>query len=405
MTAPEDRLIIKLPTDNPDMGTDPLPVEPYISAEFFEKERKQIFAKAWLNVGRVDEIPEVGDYLVKRLEVLNSTIIIVRGKDNEIRAFHNICVHRGMQVTEAGCEKGNAQGFMCGYHAWVYDLEGQLSHVPGKEYFPDTDFEGLQLPPVTLDTWQGFIFINDQDNPKKGLVEYLGGLGDDLRDYPFSDFNHIARYRAEVAVNWKTFIDAFHEAYHVAEVHKNTIPDGCNSPDNPNAVPSSARIYPPHHAVSVPLNSAYVPTPAAALAWKFGASFAPGDMVELKGLNPSGDDNWWFDINVLFPNFFIDVGPGWYFTYHFWPVSVDETHWEMNIYQLEAKTAAEKIAQEHTKVLLRDILYEDLSTMEQTHESMKSGKLKSMIVGEMEIAVRHQLYEVMQWVDGKGCME
>ena len=405
MTAPEDRLIIKLPTDNPDMGTDPLPVEPYISADFFEKERKQIFAKAWLNVGRVDEIPEVGDYLVKRLEVLNSTIIIVRGKDNEIRAFHNICVHRGMQVTEAGCEKGNAQGFMCGYHAWVYDLEGQLSHVPGKEYFPDTDFEGLQLPPVTLDTWKGFIFINDQENPKKGLVEYLGGLGDDLRDYPFSDFNHIARYRAEVAVNWKTFIDAFHEAYHVAEVHKNTIPDGCNSPDNPNAVPSSARIYPPHHAVSVPLNSAYVPTPAAALAWKFGASFAPGDMVELKGLNPSGDDNWWFDINVLFPNFFIDVGPGWYFTYHFWPVSVDETHWEMNIYQLEAKTAAEKIAQEHTKVLLRDILYEDLSTMEQTHESMKSGKLKSMIVGEMEIAVRHQLYEVMQWVDGKGCME
>ena len=119
MTAPEDRLIIKLPTDHPDMGTDPLPIEPYISAEFFEKERTKVFAKAWLNVGRVDEIPEVGDYLVKRLEVLNTTIVVVRGKDNEIRAFHNICVHRGMQVTEAGCEKGNAQGFMCGYHARV----------------------------------------------------------------------------------------------------------------------------------------------------------------------------------------------------------------------------------------------------------------------------------------------
>ncbi len=84
---------------------------------------------------------------------------------------------------------------------------------------------------------------------------------------------------------------------------------------------------------------------------------------------------------------------------------MDETHWEMNIYQLEAQTAAQKIAQEHTKVLLRDILYEDLSTMEQTHESMKSGKLKTMIVGEMDVAVRHQLYQVTQWVEGKGCME
>ncbi|HAC33130.1 MAG TPA: hypothetical protein DCF45_01295 [Gammaproteobacteria bacterium] len=72
---------------------------------------------------------------------------------------------------------------------------------------------------------------------------------------------------------------------------------------------------------------------------------------------------------------------------------------------MEATTAAQKIAQEHTKVLLRDILYEDLSTMEQTHESMRSGKLKAMIVGEMEIAVRHQFHQVNQWVDGKGCME
>lgn len=405
MTAPEDRLVIKVPTDIPDMGTAPLPIEPYISAEFFEKERDKVFRKAWLNVGRVDEIPEPGDYLVKKLAVLNATIIVVRGKDDQIRAFHNICVHRGMQVTEAGCEKGHAEGFMCGYHAWVYDLEGKLKNVPGKEYFPDTDFTGLQLPPVTLDTWNGFIFINDQEKPKVGLAEYLGGLADDLGDYPFSKFSHIARYRAKVAVNWKTFIDAFHEAYHVAEVHKNTIPDGCNSPDNPNAVPTSARLYPPHHSVSVPVNTAYVPTPAAGLAWQFGASFAPGEMGGLPGMNPSGDEAWWFDINVLFPNFFIDVGPGWYFTYNFWPVSVDETHWEMNIYQLEAQTAAQKIAQEHTKVLLRDILYEDLSTMEQTHESMKSGKLKTMIVGEMEIAVRHQLYQVTQWVEGKGCME
>jgi len=80
-------------------------------------------------------------------------------------------------------------------------------------------------------------------------------------------------------------------------------------------------------------------------------------------------------------------------------VSVDESTWEMNIYQLDAETAGQRFAQEHTKVLLRDILYEDLSTLEFAQKAMASGVLKHLPISEMEIAVRHQLHTVQEWVN------
>jgi hypothetical protein len=134
-----------------------------------------------------------------------------------------------------------------------------------------------------------------------------------------------------------------------------------------------------------------------------GPSFAANEQApRLPGTNPSDDPAWYFDINVFFPNFFIDPGPGWYFTYNFWPISVDETEWTMDIYQYAAADVGQRIAQEHTKVLLRDLLYEDLSTMETTHRALKSGVLKHMTVGPvMEVAVRHQYTNVMRWVNGE----
>ena len=86
----------------PDLGTGPVSIEPYISAEYFEKEREHIFRKVWLNVGRVEQIPEPGDYFVKDLAVCRTAVVIVRGEDGGIRAFHNMCSHRGNPVVWDG---------------------------------------------------------------------------------------------------------------------------------------------------------------------------------------------------------------------------------------------------------------------------------------------------------------
>jgi phenylpropionate dioxygenase-like ring-hydroxylating dioxygenase large terminal subunit len=397
MTAPAERYRTKYNTPVPEMGTAPLPVEPYVSAEFFEREREKIFRRAWMEVARVEELPDPGDFVVRELEVLKTSVLLVRGRDGAIRAFHNVCTHRGMRV--ATCERGHAQGFICNFHGWTYDTDGRLKGVPGAEYFHGLDRAEYGLRPLACDTWNGFVFVNWQTAPAEGLRKFLGGLADQLEEYPFARFNHIARYSARVKVNWKTFIDAFHEAYHVNRVHRHTVPDACAGAENPYGLLSSLRVYGPHHSGSVWVNPAHRPSASETLAWKYGMSFAPGDMVDLPGLNPSKDANWWFDINVFFPNFFIDVGPGWYFTYNFWPVAVDESAWEMNIYQLDAESAGQKFAQEHTKVLLRDILYEDLSTLEWQHQAMASGVIHHIPLSDMEIAVRHQFHTVQEWVE------
>ena len=82
----------------PELGTEPIPIDPYVSHECFERERALIFRKVWLNVGRVEQIPKPGDYFVRDLAVCNTSILIVRGKDSTIRAFHNMCAHRGNKL-------------------------------------------------------------------------------------------------------------------------------------------------------------------------------------------------------------------------------------------------------------------------------------------------------------------
>src|SRR5262249_15626308 len=102
----------------PELGIGPVPVGPCLDPHHFELEREKIFSRVWLNVGRQEEIPKPGDYVVKHLDVCNTSILVVRGKDGAIRAFHNVCRHRGNRLA-TGCA-GNARAFVCGFHGWTY---------------------------------------------------------------------------------------------------------------------------------------------------------------------------------------------------------------------------------------------------------------------------------------------
>src|SRR5262245_31601121 len=95
----------------PELGTGPIPIKRYVSRDYFEKERERIFRTAWLNIGRVEQLPKPGDYFVKELAICNTSILVVRGKDGTIRAFHNMCSHRGNQLVWN--RKGTCQAFSC----------------------------------------------------------------------------------------------------------------------------------------------------------------------------------------------------------------------------------------------------------------------------------------------------
>ena len=119
MNAPNASLDTRITTDLPAMIEGPIPVEPYVSAEFFEREREAIFKRAWLNLCRAEDLPEVGDFKVFEVEIWNASILLVRGKDGALRAFHNTCTHRGNQVAARyGCE-GNTRTFVAGPSTWT----------------------------------------------------------------------------------------------------------------------------------------------------------------------------------------------------------------------------------------------------------------------------------------------
>ena len=172
----------------PELGTGPVPSESCISPEYFELERERIFRRTWLNVGRVDNIPNPGDYFVRELAVCKTSILVIRGTDGVVRGFHNVCSHRSNKLVWE--ETGTCRGaFACHFHSWAYNAQGQLTGVPDEDNFHDLKKSELGLTPVTTDIWEGFIFVHLDSNPQEGLVEYLGGVAEQLGGGMFSKFS------------------------------------------------------------------------------------------------------------------------------------------------------------------------------------------------------------------------
>ena len=395
MNAPQADALRPYAERYAELGTGPLPTAPVTDPAYFEREREAIFRRVWLNLGREDEIPRPGDYMVKPVEVWNASIVLVRGDDGRVRAFHNVCRHRGNQVAE-GC--GNARGFSCGFHGWTYDTAGRLVAVPDGEQFFGLEVEQLGLVALPCETWSGFVFVHAMAEPPQGLAEFLAPLSEQLEGYPFGDMRCMHRVEADVNCNWKVFIDAFQESYHAAFVHRLSAAAAGNTDDDPYAHLMSVRLLGPHRSASVPFNPNYAPTPAEGLSFKYAQSIWLHDgstqAAATPGCNPEGHDHWLFDINVVFPNFFVDVSSGWYLTYHFWPIAVDRTRWEYRFHMLPPQDAGEQISREYSKIYLRDLLREDLSTVERTQAGLASGAIREMYLSDQEVAVRHGYHMV-----------
>ena len=207
----------------PHLGTGPVSYDDSISPEHHELERDAIFARTWLNVGRVEQLPRAGSYFTREIQVARTSVVVVRGADGEIRAFHNICRHRGNKLVwqdfPAEETSGSCRQFTCKYHGWRYALDGQLTFVQQEGEFFDLDCAAYGLVAVQAETWEGFIFVNLDPGNATSLRTYLGELGAGLEGYPFDQMTQVFKYRATVGSNWKLFIDAFAEFYHAPVLH------------------------------------------------------------------------------------------------------------------------------------------------------------------------------------------
>src|SRR5438046_5360406 len=147
-------------------GARSLPQKYFISPDVFAEEQESIFSKEWLLVGHQSQIPKPGDYIVR--QVIGESLIVIRDKDEEIRAFYNVCRHRGTRLIEhrageAVC--GHTSAIQCPYHAWAYGLDGRLIGAPHMDEVPGFDKADYPLHPVNLAVWEGFIFVNLEKNP------------------------------------------------------------------------------------------------------------------------------------------------------------------------------------------------------------------------------------------------
>ncbi|MCZ6834675.1 MAG: aromatic ring-hydroxylating dioxygenase subunit alpha [Planctomycetota bacterium] len=196
-------------------GTFTLPGEYYTSKDIHERERKRIFGLRWQYAGHVGSLPKPGDYFLA--EVNGESLIIVRGQDEKIRAFYNVCRHRGTRLCS---EATGAFGkhIVCPYHAWAYDLKGNLAAAPIMSEVEGFDPESYPLHPVSVGFWEGLIFVNLSEQAElfeEAIAPVLGKFS----EWNLESLVSVHQTRYEVKANWKLMVQNYSECYHCPSLH------------------------------------------------------------------------------------------------------------------------------------------------------------------------------------------
>jgi len=196
------------------------PVHSYSDPQVAQRERERLFRAMPLFVGMSCRLPGPGDYLAE--EIAGVPVLVVRGADGALRAFANICRHRGAPVA-AGC--GHARAFSCPYHGWTYGLDGRLAGVPEAASFGDIDKAMHGLTPLPAGERHGMIFVGLSPGAPLAIDvdAHLAGLGEDFEAYGFERYCHFASQTMTPAINWKFGVDTFLESYHLPALHRATV--------------------------------------------------------------------------------------------------------------------------------------------------------------------------------------
>ena len=212
-------------------NSDTLPAEIYTSEEFLAFERRALFDHEWLCVGLASEIPRPGDWFTKTVN--GEPVIVVRGKDGEVRALSAVCQHRAMQVCEGA---GNDTKFTCPYHHWSYGLDGRLLGAPAMERTRDFDKSDWGLPRLRLEIWNGFVFVNFDEEAKQ-LAPTLSRYAPYLEHYDLENSICPGTFTLEgLPWNWKVMFENFNDGYHANRLHK-YVQDFCPSDKSAFPVP------------------------------------------------------------------------------------------------------------------------------------------------------------------------
>jgi phenylpropionate dioxygenase-like ring-hydroxylating dioxygenase large terminal subunit len=199
---------------DPELPLTLIPKERYTSTEFMRLEWERVWSKVWLLGGPMSDLREPGDYIAT--DIGKESILIVRQKDGGVRAFYNVCLHRGNRLRPEGAS--SADSFKCQYHHWDYELDGSFKRIPDLDTFPQGAPPCRGLTELPCDTWGSFVWFSL--DPKVGpLKDFLSPVDQHLEPYNFHKMALTRDVTVEWDCNWKTSVDAFNESYHVQGIH------------------------------------------------------------------------------------------------------------------------------------------------------------------------------------------
>ena len=212
-----DMDFLRRPSPCPVVDPERIPAGRYYDEDFYALECERLWPRAWQMACRLEQIPNVGDWT--EYSHTGRSVIVVRTRDG-VRAYHNACRHRGVQLVAPGHGNCKAQGFVCPFHGWRWNLDGKNTFVYGRHLFSDAQLEpaDLALAACRVEVWGGCAFINF-DNEAPSYRETIGPLAERLDQYQVDKLRAEWWYATILPANWKIAMEAFMEGYHVMRTH------------------------------------------------------------------------------------------------------------------------------------------------------------------------------------------
>ena len=347
------------PSDFPALP--PIPAGRYTDPRFAALEKEGLWDRAWLLAGIASDLPEPGSYRLFRH--LDRSVILSRGKDDRIRAFHNACRHRGSPLLLE--EEGRASRFVCPYHSWSYALDGTLKAVPSQHDFACFEKSNHGLAEVRCETYRGFIFINF-DDAAGPLREFLGEFVALTEGYPLERMVVKDRFTVEMDCNWKIAYHNFLEIYHVNTVHPKTLAPHLDSRSFVIA------LYDGGHM-------------------RFGTRKKGGvSLFEKPSVQPDDIADVFLENTVAlptFPNTFFSLDPVGFNLQCFWPAGPNKSIMEVRQMGWATDDDADREYWREMRKATEHILSEDLCLFSTIQQSLRNGALTSIVTGYQERAL------------------
>ena len=283
------------------VGARTLPQRYFISPEIFAGEQRKIFAREWICVGHQSQIARAGDYFVQG--VAGESLIILRDKGGEIRAFYNVCRHRGTRLCEEA--SGHGAAIQCPYHAWTYGLDGRLIGAPHMDDVPGFEKGDYPLHAVNAAQWEGFIFVSLVDEPPP-LERVFAPLAGKFTHWNLSRLRAARRVEYDVHANWKLIFQNYSECYHCPGVH-----------------PALSKVSPYDSAENDlsegPFLGGFM-TIAKGQSLTMSGKACARPVGEIKG-----EDHARVFYYSIFPNMLLSLHPDYVMVHLIWPMSPDRT--------------------------------------------------------------------------------